>query len=245
MTINFSIEITDDSFIHVIDGSQNDNDFGILDMVYYSSVNGEPTFVDQELHSSDDREFAFSISADGCYRIMHWLFTTDASGDGEENFSGGYYFYVPETKSIYKYNRYGNILMYYEEDGVIYDAEGTPVQGDLFKGIDITTTNITVDDAFAFSIVNLYRCYIHFAELTLQKCITDCATYTQGLNNDVGKRDFLWAAINVIKYYIGFAQYFKAQQLLEKINKCNGLCGNLILSQGSTNGTDCGCGKSS
>jgi hypothetical protein len=46
MTINFSIEITDDSFIHVIDGSQNDNDFGILDMVYYSSVNGEPTFVD-------------------------------------------------------------------------------------------------------------------------------------------------------------------------------------------------------
>lgn len=58
--------------------------------------------------------------------------------------------------------------------------------------------------------------------------------------NLILRRDYVWMAINVIKYMVQFEQLAEAERIIERIGGCNGLCESEF-KQLSSGG--CGCSK--
>lgn len=88
-----------------------------------------------------------------------------------------------------------------------------------------------------FSICYLRKCYISLCQKIFNASSFDkCFSKNKVDDSLKYKRDLVWAALNVIQYMIDSNQLAEAQNLLERIDGCNGLC-----TSEETGENKCGC----
>lgn len=110
-------------------------------------------------------------------------------------------------------------------------------------------TNIRVVEEDFFSTCHLYKCFINRAQELLDS-YKGCSSNGYGICNnnssikcksDVDQtkiqiRDYLWMILKAIDYAIECEDYYTANNLLNCINSCSGICSESV-------DTDCGCGQ--
>lgn len=98
----------------------------------------------------------------------------------------------------------------------------------------------------------IYKCYINKAQELLSKysgekgfCTQDklCLDLINKYKSEIQIRDYLWMAINVIKYCIQNNEYLKALKTLNCVNTCSGICSDIKFSNAKKINKGCGCGK--
>jgi hypothetical protein len=98
---------------------------------------------------------------------------------------------------------------------------------------------------------NLYKCYISKATDLLNIYSGDanfcannslCRDSLGTHKSEIQIRDYLWMAINVIKYCIQNCQYLKALKVLNCVTTCAGICSDIKVKTLSTS-KGCGCNK--
>lgn len=125
----------------------------------------------------------------------------------------------------------------------------------LDEARDINPKELTIKKctASAFVYDNLYKCYIS-KSLDLLNAYSGDAGFCSGnslCNNSLDKykseiqiRDYLWMAINVIKYCIQNCQYLKALKILNCVTTCAGVCSDIKITKSNPKSySGCGCGK--
>ena len=71
-----------------------------------------------------------------------------------------------------------------------------------------------------------------------------CKDSLNKYKSEIQIRDYLWMAINVIKYCIQNCQYLKALKVLNCVTTCAAICSDVKLLKSSTKSYGgCGCGK--
>lgn len=138
-------------------------------------------------------------------------------------------------------SQYETLFYYYnEEDGRVY--KGTE---------DISVTEFVdtiIDSSFEETKVS-YRHIQQFYIKYLRECLLDYSKRIWNNNSKcfnqvdqqlVWNRDFIWMALHAIEYYIEDGCLEKAQELLNRLKECNGIC-----RKGCFNNkvVDCGCSK--
>lgn len=94
-----------------------------------------------------------------------------------------------------------------------------------------------------FQMCHLEECFFQLCMYLINNlpCSDPCFTEkTKGFSLQILNRDIVWMVINAIKYCIEQQQFFRAQQLLEKIETCWGICKDLH-NINNTNFKGCGC----
>lgn len=103
----------------------------------------------------------------------------------------------------------------------------------------------------AFVYDNLFACYVSKASDLLNKYIGDggfcsssslCDDNLRKYKSEIQIRDYLWMAINVIKYCVQNCQYLKALKILGCTSTCAGICSDIKVTKSITP-SGCGCGK--
>ncbi len=115
---------------------------------------------------------------------------------------------------------------------------------------DITVCKQT-QSAFVYD--NLYKCYISKANDLLNIYSGDsgfcgtgsmCKDSLNKYKSEIQIRDYLWMAINVIKYCIQNCQYLKALKILNCVSTCAGICSDIKITKSNTKTSKgCGCSK--
>lgn len=100
---------------------------------------------------------------------------------------------------------------------------------------------------------NLFKCYINKASDLLNIYAGDsglcsgsslCGDSLNKYKSEIQIRDYLWMAINVIKYCIQNCQYLKALKILNCVSTCSGICsGSKITKSKVKTLGGCGCNK--
>lgn len=99
---------------------------------------------------------------------------------------------------------------------------------------------------------NLYKCYISKANDLLNVYSGDsnfcsnsslCRNSLDQHKSEIQIRDYLWMAINVIKYCIQNCQYLKALKILNCVSTCAGICSDIINTTPTKVSSGCGCNK--
>lgn len=171
-------------------------------------------------------ESIVELPQDGLYGVTHiilptvdWLKTTIQD---DPTFIEEYKeVYVTDGAKIYKY----------------FDGQYLEITSEQILEIPTDKTTISKASNYTFSIWKLQECFIFLCNKIFQTGMLKCSKYVD--TNLTMKRDIAWMTINVIKYYLGFGQLYEAQRVLEQINYCQGLCGDL--SSTYKNIFDCGC----
>lgn len=187
------------------------------DSVYTTIFNRHDILLDESI---------VELPQDGLYGITHiilptvdWLKTTIQDDPTFiEEYSG---VYVTDGIKIYKY----------------LDGQYLEISPDDILNIPTDKTTISKASNYTFSIWKLQECYILLCNTIFSSGMLKCSKYID--SNLTMKRDIAWMTINVIKYYLSFGQLYEAQRVLEEINYCQGLCGNLPNTY--KNSFDCGC----
>ena len=104
-----------------------------------------------------------------------------------------------------------------ETDEIIKDP--TQILGLNF---DTTVYECSTD---TFLICGIYNCYINICNKLLDACIDRC--FKDPNPQDSYIRDILYMGIVTIKYLVDQEHLDRAQQILERLNRCPGLCGNI------------------
>lgn len=204
---------TNDSQITIQWDNEQKDNYQVMTLLYYCPASGKDVQVDK----SEETDPTFTIDKDGCYKIVSIAIPKQKTADSSFYMNGDLIYRSQNDSKT-------DILEILD-----YIEEGKP--------------GIKYNISYTFSILNLHACYIRLCEETLKSCLGECEVKEKGFTSARVKRDFVWAAINVIKYYVGFSQFEKAQKLLEKILGCNGICNTLITT--SNHGSGCGCYKAS
>lgn len=142
----------------------------------------------------------YQIKQDGWYTIYRLILPTKQFLDLQGSNDGIELFYS-DGVDIYNYitDQKVDLLTYLE--------------------INLYNTNIIRKECDLFSIHHVLECYLEYNKDLFEESDFKCATKLDTYN-----RDLLYMIVNVIKYYVHFNQLDKAQELLEKVNFCNGLC---------------------
>ena len=108
----------------------------------------------------------------------------------------------------------------------------------LVTQVNTNDTTISREQKDVLYFYDLYNCYLSLCNNIFNKSILRCPDKNQDLKTDRYYRDFIWSAINVIKFYTENNEYESAQLLIEKLDSCNGIC-----KQQTRNGqvSKCGC----
>lgn len=187
------------------------------------------TVVDHLECCSDRQEI--QLTKDGLYRISHIILPTRTWID--------YATQIGETFTLYN-------AIYYYDSGKIYlwdGVEGTEVAfADFYRTAPSELNTIIRSDKNTFAMYYLNKCFSLLIKDMLKevpKVGSDCQKCTsQDLSQKIKDRDLIWMFINVIKYSLETGQLYEAQRFLEKLNKCNSICGNNNIK---TTYNNCGC----
>lgn len=178
-------------------------------------------------HSSYLDEAIIPITKDGYYTIYHivlptieWLQNRLQDPDFDLATYAGVY--VTDGAHIYK---------------LVQDSLQECTELEV---VQVNTYNTTISrcEKSLFHFYDLYNCYINLCNDIFNKSILRCPDKNQDLKDTRYNRDFIWSAINVLKFYVEREEYESAQLLLEKLDSCNGIC-----KQQVRNGqvSKCGC----
>lgn len=190
------------------------------------------TVVDHDVCCTDRQEER-SLSKDGLYRISHIILPIKAWIDHVLAIEGNFdmyddvYYYNPENKKFYKWG----------------PTTSTEVEfAQIYNQIPLDRNTIIRSDKNTFLMPRLNKCFNVLVKDLLsclpklgggyEKCITP------ELSKKISDRDLIWMFINVINYNLQVGQLYEAQRFLEKLNRCNIICGNNQIKT-TTNG--CGC----
>lgn len=133
--------------------------------------------------------------------------------------------------------------VYFADTSNVYKLEnGKAVPAELKTIVDINTDQTTISRISKdyVSICFLRKCYINLCQQIFNsRGLTTCSNKSSVDSELVYKRDLVWMAINVIKYFTDLNQLAEVQRIIDRMNSCNGIC-----SQASSNNTSSGCGCS-
>ena len=114
-----------------------------------------------------------------------------------------------------------------------------------------TTVKKCTESVFVYD--NLYKCYISKAGDLLNAYLGDssfcagnslCRDSLNKYKSEIQIRDYLWMAINVIKYCVQNCQYLKALKILNCVTTCAGICSDIKVTKSNTKvQKGCGCSK--
>lgn len=173
-------------------------------------------------HTQEEDKSIFDFPKDGLFKVIHAIIPTKAWWD------------------VYKlqYNHYDYV--YYYDSGKFYEVKNGVVKeitlqdvivaGDIngkctiFKGVQYT-----------FNICNTEQCLYSFSQDFLNKICSDKCSAQE----DVRNRDLIFMTVHILKYLIDLGRYFEAQELVEKIHGCTGLCKQI--NKITSNSSGCGC----
>lgn len=170
------------------------------------------------------------LDKDGLYRIAHIILPTRTWIDA--------YIAVGESFSLYD-----KIYFYDEGKFYIWGINGaTEIEfADIYNELAGFGNTIIRSDKNTFAMYYLNNCFNTVVKDLLKdlpKTDGNCGKCsTNKYEKKVANRDILWMFINTIKYSLEVNKLYEAQRFLEKVNKCNGICGNPL----KTTYNGCGC----
>lgn len=185
--------------------------------------------VSHDINSID--QVTVQFEKDGLYEISHIILPTEAyvktyKDSVENNYKSLYYFdTVDDNYKLYIKDTDTSTIVTLAEI-----LEVNPNSEDL--------NTIIRSDQNTFCLCYLNRCFYELCKLVLNKFCGKCINKLEYNKLDVYNRDIIFMAINVIKYLIGFGQYFEAQRILESISQCGNICKPQNFNK---EGGDCGC----
>lgn len=183
------------------------------------------------LHNAESKKVTLPVSFDGWFTVLHIILPTKD------------WFLKEQAKEI------GSVLPLYD---VVYYSDGTS----LYKYINGETEEATIAEVVQrnpvgttisktcenyVSICFLNKCYVSLCQQILNnRGFSECYNKNTIDPDLIFRRDYVWMAINVIKYMVQFEQLAEAERIIETIGGCNGLCKSEFKQMPSHG---CGCGK--
>lgn len=194
-------------------------------------------------------EVHLQLGEDGLYNLIHIVVPT-------------YDWYI-RNKKLGTLSRYkqifvsdGKNLLKITDNGL---EQFDPIE--LVAHYDIYKTTIYGCQDFFFSTCFLWKCYINLCQMILNynnpyedsktdsKMLLDlvnCGKLSDQLEDYVYRHDFVWATINVINYLVEDKKLEEAEEILEEIQSCRGLCYDVKPSTNSERtkkSSTCGCNR--
>lgn len=227
------------------------NESIIINVIEYHSVH-EDKIVYINANDTDKVADIMTNAPDGHYTIhhliipdYHWYNKYIAAKNGEEynyeNFEDQIEtkdspFDVSKDIDLIEIDENTNII-YYNGENVV-DLEGNVIENlDSLVNLNVVST-VHQLSSDTFLIGNLYKCLINISLQQLDACIDRCFTEKDDHLSYI--RNIVWMGINAIKYLVDQEHLSKAQQILERLNACPGLCNN---PKPKLNSNSCGCNR--
>lgn len=235
MESKFKLSISDSCGLHITDNSQfdeltnisGDASFQQKDVVLVISVTNKKVSEEilvQNVVTEPDTTITIQLPNDGRYSISQTIVPKTSIYFKTLNFSNTIYGYNPETKVFQKL-----INNQWEDVDV----------SEIIQRNTVGTNLLRYENTY-FSICYLYKCYLDWCNQIFPILLKNCKGGCEELDSElVFKRDFVWMTINVLNYYIALCKYEQAQQLLERVMGCNGVCNTVNSSNVKISG--CGC----
>lgn len=144
--------------------------------------------------------------------------------------------YVYQRLILPTHGHEGNSDCYYDDGKIYLNGEVVEFE-EIWKDKSENVNVFWFDDVF-FSIYNLVKCFI-ITERNRLNSIFDNGCRIQCTNNPyAANADFLASAIFVLRYLIKQNRYVEAQELLNRLHTCGGLCKDV-----KRHLKQCGCGE--
>lgn len=223
----------------------------------------------EEIQTRNVDSFDVTVPEDGYYEIITLVFpTTTYVEDGLGYVVGSPVFDNLSTNIIAAEVRDNNVVCfktlthaqdpdsgYHEhiwtgwQDIALNDILVLLEQAEESKDPDEITVKKYTNSAFVLD--TLYKCYISKANELLNVYSGDsgfcsgnslCRDSLDKHKSEIQIRDYLWMAINVIKYCVQNCQYLKALKVLNCVTTCAGICSDITITKPKTP-RGCGCGK--
>lgn len=194
-------------------------------------------------------EVHLQLGEDGLYNLIHIVVPT-------------YDWYIRNKQlgTLIKYKQIfvsdGKNLLKITDEGL---EQFDPIE--LVAHYDIYKTTIYGCQDFFFSTCFLWKCYINLCQMILnynnpykdsefsKKTLLDlvnCGEIDDQLRDYIFRRNFVWATLNVINYLLEDKKLEEAEEILEDIQSCRGLCYDVNLSTNSKRtkrSSTCGCNR--
>lgn len=149
-----------------------------------------------------------------------------------------------------------DIPFYYYKDGEFYkqlsgvstkltDEQLSELLENAISGQNPETYNYYAEVVDFFSLCYLKKCYIYWCQQIFNnKGFNRCFSSNVDTQT-LYKKNLIHSALSVIQYMIKCEQYFEAQNLIERLSGCNGLCKNkeTVNCGCERNIRNCGCKK--
>ena len=205
------------------------NDTVTLNVVIKVSSKEEDTFEDYEVvpHTDIDSD-EFTLQKDGLYKVLHIIVPTKEWMN-----------YVRERDESH-FDDY-SLVYFFSNDKFYKFSLGTIEEVSVNEIIEanLDETTCIKNERYTFNLCHLKECFFKLCKYLLDNLPCEC-TNAKDFKQDILNRDIIWMALNVIQYLLQREQYFKAQSILEQIDTCWGICGNLD-KKTILGGYDCGC----
>ena len=180
-------------------------------------------------HTGEDKSI-FTFPKDGLFKIVHAIIPTKAwynEFGGTVSHNMYYYYRNPDQKEGKFYKQANGII----EEVTIQEV----ISVDWNSGSESTKCTIYKGVQYTFNICNTEQCLYSFSQDFLNKmCSSDCDS-----NVDVRNRDLVFMSVHILKYLIDLGRYFEAQELVEKLHSCTGVCKQI--NNKISNSGGCGC----
>ena len=194
-------------------------------------------------------EVHIQLGEDGLYNLIHIVVPT-------------YEWYI-RNKQLGTLSKYKQIFISDGKNLLKVTNKGLEIFDpiELVANYDIYQTTIYGCQDFFFSTCFLWKCYINLCYMILNynnpyknsefenKTLLDlvkCGDVSEELKDYIFRRNFVWATINVINYLIEDKKLEKAEEILEEIQSCRGLCFDTKIMKESSEArkpSTCGCNR--
>lgn len=181
-------------------------------------------------HTQPEDKSIFTFPKDGLFKVVHAIIPTKTWYDEFHNTveSNLYYYHRnPEQKEGKFYKQVNGKI----EEASIQEI----ISPNWNSGSESTKCTIYKGVQYTFNICNTEQCLYSFSQDFLNKmCSSNCDS-----NVDVRNRDLVFMSVHILKYLIDLGRYFEAQELVEKLHSCTGICKQI--NKKISNGGGCGC----
>lgn len=173
-------------------------------------------------HTQERDTSIFNFPKDGLFKVIHAIIPTKEWWDAYK---------------LNNYNYYKHI--YYYHSGKFYKVvDGETSEVELYEILNVNYNgNCTIYKGvqYTFNRYNIEKCLYSFSQDFLNKMCSDKCN----IDADVKNRDLIFMSVHILKYLIDLGRYFEAQELIEKLYSCTGICKQIIKKTSNSGG--CGC----
>ena len=177
-------------------------------------------------HTGEDKSI-FTFPKDGLFKIVHAIIPTKAWYNENKPTGTHIYFYHKDPEweegKFYKIDKI---------DGMQEVSIQDIISPNWNSGSDSTKCTIYKGVQYTFNICNTEKCFYDFTQDYLNN-ICNCDK-----DSNSRDRDIVFMSMHVLKYLIDLGRYFEAQELVEKLHGCTGICKMNTLT---SNSSGCGC----